>query len=186
MICYSVSEYITALCGCLRAFSTFSLFLATQELRRSQLESVGDPVQSGGVLLHIVQFRDLRGGVTQEVHHLPGRQGAEAPGLLPDAVHQAGGKGMPEGMQTPLLQPRRSQDTVIPLAEVQRISVAAVLVRDQGRVLSEVGFLPQLPDSGDGRIVQRNVPLAGLGFRLSDLGDRSLYRLRPPPVCALA
>jgi hypothetical protein len=30
--------------------TAFSLFMAAQELRRSQLESVGDPVQPGGVL----------------------------------------------------------------------------------------------------------------------------------------
>ena len=39
--------------------TAFSLFLATQELRPSQLKPVGDPVQSGGVLLHVVQLRDL-------------------------------------------------------------------------------------------------------------------------------
>ena len=120
--------------------SVLSLFfvLATQELRPSQLESVGDPVQSGGILLHVVQLRDLRGGVAQQVRHLPGRQGLEAAVRLFHAVYQVGGKGVPEGVQALLFDPRRLEDAVVPLPKVQRAGVLPVLIGDEGRVLSLV------------------------------------------------
>jgi hypothetical protein len=57
--------------------------------RPLQLEAVGDPAQSGGVLFHIIQFRDIRGGMSKEIGYLPWRQGFQAPVRLPDAVYES-------------------------------------------------------------------------------------------------
>ena len=49
-------------------------------------------LSSGGVLFHIVELRDLRGGLSKEDGHLPGGKGAERPIRLFDAVNQIGGE----------------------------------------------------------------------------------------------
>ena len=56
-------------------------------------------------------------------------------------------------MQAFLLYARRYQYSVIALAEIYWPGVVAVLIRHQGRVLSEVGFLPQVLDHGDGGVI---------------------------------
>ena len=57
--------------------------------RSLQLEAVCNPDQSGGILFHVIQFRDLRGGMTQEVGYLPWRQRFQAPVLLPNTVYES-------------------------------------------------------------------------------------------------
>ena len=39
-------------------------------LRASEIESCRDSCQAGGILFHVVEFRDLLGGVAEEVGHL--------------------------------------------------------------------------------------------------------------------
>ena len=48
------------------------------------------------------------------------------------ALECSGGEGMPQGVKTFPLQPCGVQDAVIPLAEVHRAGVVALLVWDQG------------------------------------------------------
>ena len=69
----------------------------------SEIESCRDPCQAGGILFHVVEFCDLRGGVAEEVGHLPGREGADRSARLFNSVDQIGGEGAAEGMEPPLL-----------------------------------------------------------------------------------
>lgn len=62
----------------------------------SEFESGGDPSQACGVLFHIVEFRDFRGGMTEEVGDLP--EGEDRSVLLLHAVDQVGGEGVAEGV----------------------------------------------------------------------------------------
>ena len=76
-------------------------------LRASEIESRRNPCQAGGILFHIVEFCDLRGGVAQKVSYLPGREGADGSIRLFDAVDQIGGEGVAEGVEAPPLQASR-------------------------------------------------------------------------------
>ena len=98
------------------SITIFALLAGTQSARRAvfvfwqcalEIEPGGDPGQPGGVLLHVVELRDLRRGVAQQVSHLPGREGADRAIRLFDSVDQIGGEGVPEGMEASLLQPCR-------------------------------------------------------------------------------
>ena len=62
----------------------------------SEIESCRDPCQAGGILFHVVEFCDLRGGVAEEVGHLSGREGADGSIRLFDSVDQIGGEGVSE------------------------------------------------------------------------------------------
>ena len=64
-------------------------------------------------------------------------------------------------MQAFLLYARRYQYSVIALAEIYWTGEVAVLIRDQGCVLSELGFFPQVLDHGNGGVIQRHCTLAG-------------------------
>ena len=70
-------------------------------------------------------------------------------------------------MQTLFLYPCRYQNAVVPLAEIYRPGVVAMLIWHQGRVLPEVGFLSQVLDHGDGRVVEGHGSLAGGRFQLA-------------------
>lgn len=129
--------------------------------RDSQLEPSGDADQSAGVLLYIVELSDLRGGVPQQVGHLPGGEGFEAAVRLLHPVDQVGGEGVAQGMEAPPLQASRCQDTVVPFPEVYRTGVATVLVGDEGLVLAEVPLGLQGQDGVHSGLVQGDVPLAG-------------------------
>ena len=61
-------------------------------MHASEIVSCRDPCQAGGVLFHIVELRDLRGGLSKEDGHLPGGKGAERPIRLFDAVNQISGE----------------------------------------------------------------------------------------------
>ena len=98
----------------------------------SELEPGGDPGQAGGILFHIVELRDLRGGVPQQVGHLPGGEGPEAAVRLLHPVDQVGGEGVAQGVEAPPLQPSRCQDAVVPFPEVYRPGVVAVFLIEVG------------------------------------------------------
>ena len=110
-------------------------------------------MQTRGVLFHIVQLGDLAGAVAQQVGHLAWRERFYSAVLQLDAVHQAGGKGVSERVQALLFYASCCQDSVITLAEIYRPGVISMLVRYQGRVLSEVCLFPQVLYHGDGRVV---------------------------------
>lgn len=57
-----------------------------------------------------------------------------------------------------------------------------MLVRHQRRVLSEIGFLSQVLDHGDGCIVQRYCSLAGGRLQLAHLHITARLRLQAVPA----
>ena len=61
----------------------------------SDVEVISDSAESGGVLLDIVHFSYLRGGVSEKIGNLSGSQGFNRAIRLPDSVHQIGGEGVP-------------------------------------------------------------------------------------------
>ena len=60
------------------------------------LKSFGDPVQSGGVLFHIVKLGNLRSRVSKQIRHLPGRQSPYRPVRLLLPIDEVRGEGMPQ------------------------------------------------------------------------------------------
>ena len=132
-------------------------------LRASEIESCRDSCQAGGILFHVVEFCDLRGGVAEEVGHLLGREGADGSIRLFDAVDQIGGEGMSEGMGSPLLQSSRLEDAVVPLPEIDWPGVVTVLISDERRILSEVPLRSQIQDGLYRSLVEGHIPLAGGG-----------------------
>ena len=101
-------------------------------LRASGIESCRDSCQAGGILFHVVEFCDLRGGVAEEVCHLSGREGADRSIRLFDSVDQIGGEGMAEGMESPLFQSGRLEDAVVSFPEVYRPGITSVFIRNEG------------------------------------------------------
>ncbi len=77
------------------------------------------------------------------VRYLAGREGPNNAIRLFHAVYQLRGKMIPEAVQTFLLYPRCFENSVVPLAEVGRPGVAALLVAYGGRCGAEVTFLVQ-------------------------------------------
>ena len=92
--------------------------------------------------------------MAQQVCHLTGCQGFYRAVLLLYPVHQVGGECVPERMQAFFLNPRRSQDTVVTLAEIHRPGVVAMLIRHQERVLPKICLCSQVLDHGNGCVVQ--------------------------------
>ena len=60
----------------------------------SKFKSCCNPRQSGGVRLDVVQLRDFRGGVPQEIGYLTGREGFDAAVRLLYSVDQRGGESV--------------------------------------------------------------------------------------------
>ena len=110
-------------------------------MRTLELKSGGNPRQSGGVFSHIVELGDLRGGVAEQIGDLSGRVTSDFPVRLLDPVEQIGGKGVTKGMQTFSLNPCCFQDPVESFSEIDRAGEAAMLIWDEGCILSEVVFL---------------------------------------------
>ena len=132
-------------------------------LRASEIESCRDSCQAGGILFHVVEFCDLRGGVAEEVGHLSGREGADRSIRLFDSVDQIGGEGVSEGMEPPLFQASRFQDAVVSLSKVYRPGITSVFIRDERGVLSEVSLRSQIQDGLYRSLVEGHIPLAGGG-----------------------
>ena len=61
----------------------------------SDVEVIGDSAESGGVLLHIVHFCNLRGGVSEKVGNLSRCECLDRAIWQPDAVHQICGECVP-------------------------------------------------------------------------------------------
>lgn len=81
-------------------------------MHASEIESCRDPCQAGGVLFHIVELRDLRGGLSKEGGHLPGEREPSVPsGCLMLLTRLAAKQSME---LPPLLQLSRLQDAVVP------------------------------------------------------------------------
>ena len=76
---------------------------------------------------------------------------------------------MAEAVEALPLDPCGFEDSVIPLSEVHRAGELAVLVGEQGAVLSEVSLGSQVEDGVHSCLIQRYVPLAGGGFQLAHL-----------------
>ena len=62
----------------------------------SDVEVIGDAGESGGVILDIVQFGNLRGAVSEKVGNLFGRECLDRTVWLFDSVHKVGCKGASE------------------------------------------------------------------------------------------
>ena len=129
----------------------------------SEIESCRDPCQAGGILFHVVEFCDFRGGVAEKVGHLSGREGADGSIRLFDSVDQIGGEGVSEGMEPPLFQASRFQDAVVSLSKVYRPGITSVFIRDERGVLSEVSLRSQIQDGLYRSLVEGHIPLAGGG-----------------------
>ena len=89
---------------------------------------------------------------------------------------------MTQTVQALLLDARRYQDSIISIAEIHRPGVIAMLIRHQGRVLSEVGFFPQVLDHCGGGVIQRNSSLAGGRFQLSHFHVPAWFSLQSIPA----
>ena len=61
----------------------------------SEIEACGDSCQPGGVLPHVVEFGDFRGGVAQEICYQSRRQRPDRTVRLADTVHQIRGECVP-------------------------------------------------------------------------------------------
>ena len=75
--------------------------------------------------------------MAQKVGNLPRGEGSDGAVLLLHTVHQVGSEGMSQIMETLSLDPRGLQDAVIAFAEVHWASEVAMLVWNQGGILSE-------------------------------------------------
>ena len=112
-----------------------------------------DPGQTGCVPFDVIEFGDLGGGVAQEVRHLSGREGFDGAVGLFYAVDQVGCEGVPEAVESFLLDPHRFKDAVVAFAEVHRLGVAALLVWNQRAIFSEVSLRSQLQNGIDRRLI---------------------------------
>lgn len=138
-------------------------------LRASEIESCRDSCQAGGILFHVVEFCDLRGGVAEEVGHLLGREGADDSIWLFDSVGQIGGEGVAEGIEPPLFQSGRLQNAVVSFPEVYWPGITSVFIRDERAVLSEVPLRSQIQNSIHHCLIEGHIPLAGGRFQFADL-----------------
>ena len=97
----------------------------------------------------------------QQIRHLAWRERFYGAVRLLYAIYQVGGKCVTQAVQAFLLYPCCRKYPVITLAEIHRSSVIAMFIRHQGPFLSEVCFLPQVLNHGDGCVIQRYRALAG-------------------------
>ena len=107
--------------------------------------------------------------MSKQVGYLAGREGSDAAVRLFYSVDQCGGEGVTEGVKALPLQPCCLQDSVMPFAEVHRTGVIALLIGDQGAVLSEVPFCSQVEDGVHSCLIQGYIPLAGGCFQPPEL-----------------
>ena len=107
--------------------------------------------------------------MSEEIGHLPGREGADGSIRLFDAVDQIGGEGVAEGMKSPLLQSSRLQNAVVSFPEVYRPGIVSMFIRDERAVLSKVSLRSQIQDGVHCRLIEGHIPLAGGTLQLADL-----------------
>ena len=76
-------------------YKQFSAIIFLKVSFRSDIEIIGDSAESGCVLFDVVHLGDLRGGVSEEVGNLSGRECLDGTVRLPDSVHQISGECVP-------------------------------------------------------------------------------------------
>ena len=98
--------------------------------------------------------------MAEEVNHLPRWQRFDRPVRLFPPIHQIGGKGMPQTVESFLLDPHCRQYAIEPLPQIDRLGVPALLVAHKGAPVSGGDRQAPTEPTGETRILAEVEPLA--------------------------